>query len=151
MFKNILIATDGSETSQMAARMGVELAKNHGSKVVAVYVADTSRLGYIPDYIQYSGMIRELMLNEGKDATDYVEELAKNAELSYEKIILEGKPSDELLKITKESEVDLLVMGSVGRGGLDRFLLGSVAEKVVQHSKVPIMLVPGGKHIDNKR
>jgi nucleotide-binding universal stress UspA family protein len=38
-----------------------------------------------------------------------------------------------------------LVLGSVGRGGLDRFLLGSVAEKVVQHSKVPIMLVPGGK------
>jgi nucleotide-binding universal stress UspA family protein len=145
MFKNILIATDGSETSQKAARMGIDLAKTHNAKVKSVYVADTSRLGYLSDYIQYSGMIRELMLKEGRDATDAVEELAKAIGVVCEKIILEGRPSDELLRISQESNVDLLVMGSIGRGGLDRFLLGSVAEKVVQHSKVPIMLVPGGK------
>lgn len=145
MFKSILIATDGSETSNKAAKMGVELAQMHGAKVTAVYVADTSRLGYLSDYIQYSGMVRELMLKEGKDATDSVEELAKQAGVICEKVILEGRPSDELLRMSKELGVDLLVLGSVGRGGLDRFLLGSVAEKVVQHSKVPIMLVPGGK------
>lgn len=145
MFHKILIATDGSETSQKAAKMGIELAQKHSAKIVAVYVADTSRLGYLPDYIQYSGMIRELMLKEGEEATDQVEELSKKAIVSCEKIILEGKPSDELLRLSKEAGVDLLVMGSVGRGGLDRFLLGSVAEKVTQHSKVPILLVPGEK------
>lgn len=147
MFHKILIATDGSETSQKAAEMGVGLAQKHSAKVVAVYVADTSRLGYLPDYIQYSGMIRELMLKEGKEATDQVEELAKKADVDCEKVILEGRPSDELLRLSKEVGVDLLVMGSVGRGGLDRFLLGSVAEKVTQHSKVPIFLVPGEKSI----
>jgi nucleotide-binding universal stress UspA family protein len=145
MFQKILIATDGSETSQKATKIGVELAKMHNASVTAVYVADTSRLGYLSDYIQYSGVIRELMLNEGKEATDHVEELARAAGVAYEKKILEGRPTDELLKISRESGAELLVMGSVGRGGLDRFLLGSVAEKVVQHSKVPIMLVPGGK------
>jgi nucleotide-binding universal stress UspA family protein len=145
MFHKILIATDGSETSQKAAEMGVGLAKKHSAKILAVYVADTSRLGYLPDYIQYSGMIRELMLKEGKEATDQVEELAKKESVDCEKIILEGRPSDELLRLSRESAVDLLVMGSVGRGGLDRFLLGSVAEKVTQHSKVPILLVPGEK------
>jgi nucleotide-binding universal stress UspA family protein len=145
MFHKILMATDGSETSQKAAEMGIELAQKHSAKIVAVYVADTSRLGYLPDYIQYSGMIRDLMLKEGKEATDQVEELSKKAGVSCEKIILEGKPSDELLRLSKEAGVDLLVMGSVGRGGLDRFLLGSVAEKVTQHSKVPILLVPGEK------
>ena len=145
MFQKIVIATDGSETSQKAAKMGVELAKMHNALIMVVYVADTSRLGYLSDYIQYSGVIRELMLNEGKVSTDYVEERALAAGVGCEKKILEGRPSDELLRISRESGVDLLVMGSVGRGGLDRFLLGSVAEKVVQHSKVPIMLVPGSK------
>jgi nucleotide-binding universal stress UspA family protein len=145
MFHKILIATDGSETSQKASKMGVELAQKHGAQIVVVYVADTSRLGYLPDYIQYSGMIRELMLKEGKDATDQVEDLAKEEGVACEKIILEGRPSDELLRLSNEAGVDLLVMGSVGRGGLDRFLLGSVAEKVTQHSKVPVLLVPGEK------
>jgi nucleotide-binding universal stress UspA family protein len=145
MFRKILIATDGSETSQKASKMGVELAQKHGAQIVVVYVADTSRLGYLPDYIQYSGMIRELMLKEGKDATDQVEDLAKEEGVGCEKIILEGRPSDELLRLSNEAGVDLLVMGSVGRGGLDRFLLGSVAEKVTQHSKVPVLLVPGEK------
>jgi nucleotide-binding universal stress UspA family protein len=146
MFQKILIATDGSETSQKAAEIGVGLAQKHSAKIVAVYVADTSRLGYLPDYIQYSGMIRELMLKEGSEATNYVEEQALKAEVGCEKVILEGRPSDELLRLSKEAGIELLVMGSVGRGGLDRFLLGSVAEKVVQHSKVPILLVPGGKN-----
>lgn len=145
MFHKILIATDGSETSQKAAQIGVGLAQKHNAEIVAVYVADTSRLGYLPDYIQYSGMIRELMLKEGKEATDQIEELAKKEGLGCEKVILEGRPSDELLRLSKEAGVDLMVMGSVGRGGLDRFLLGSVAEKVTQHSKVPILLVPGEK------
>jgi nucleotide-binding universal stress UspA family protein len=145
MFQKILIATDGSETSQKAVKMGVELASKHGAKIMAVYVADTSRLGYLPDYIQYSGMIRDLMLKEGKESTDYIEEIAKTAGVACENLILEGKPSDELLRVSRESGADLMVMGSVGRGGLDRFLLGSVAEKVVQHSKIPIMLVPGRK------
>ena len=87
------------------------------AKVTAVYVADTSRLGYLSDYIQYSGMVRELMLKEGKDATDRVEELSKNAGVTCEKVVLEGRPSDELLRMSKDLGVDLLVMGSVGRGG----------------------------------
>ena len=145
MFRKIMIATDGSETSQKASKMGVELAQKHGAQIVVVYVADTSRLGYLPDYIQYSGTIRDLMLKEGKDATDQVENLAKEEGVGCEKIILEGRPSDELLRLSNEAGIDLLVMGSVGRGGLDRFLLGSVAEKVTQHSKVPVLLVPGEK------
>lgn len=48
----------------------------------------------------------------------------------------------ELLRISQESGMDLLVLGSVGRSGLEKFLLGSVAEKVVRHSKAPVLLVP---------
>jgi nucleotide-binding universal stress UspA family protein len=60
-------------------------------------------------------------------------------------MVLRGHPSDELLRYSLESKTDLLVMGSVGKSGLNRFLLGSVAEKVAQHSKVPVILVPGIK------
>jgi nucleotide-binding universal stress UspA family protein len=57
-------------------------------------------------------------------------------------IFLKGDPGDELLSYSKDSGADVLVMGSIGRTGISRFLLGSVAEKVVRHSKVPVMVVP---------
>lgn len=136
-----MIATDGSETSEKAARIGVGVAKLAGGRVTAVYVADTVRLAHLSGYLIFSGAIREMMLKEGEEATEFVEERAKEAGVECKRLVVEGNPSDELLRLSQEA--DLLVMGSVGRGGLDRFLLGSVAEKVVKHSRVPVLMVPG--------
>ena len=57
-------------------------------------------------------------------------------------MILKGNPSDELLRYSKEPGTDILVIGSIGRTAISKFLLGSVAEKVVRHSEVPVMIVP---------
>jgi nucleotide-binding universal stress UspA family protein len=148
MFKKIMIATDGSEPSYMAAKLGLELARTHGSQVVAVYVVDVSRLIKLPGYTGIPGLkdkLLGLMLEEGKYVTEEIEQMAQAAGVPYSKIVLRGHPSDELLRYSLESKTDLLVMGSVGKSGLNRFLLGSVAEKVAQHSKVPVILVPGIK------
>lgn len=145
MFERILVATDGSETSQRAADVAVDLARVHNGEVTAVYVADVTRMAHLPDFLQFSSMFRDLMLKEGQDAVEYVEKKAIEAKIHCQKQVVEGNPSDEILRISRETRVDLLVMGSVGRGGLDRFLLGSVAEKVSQHSEVPVLLVPGKK------
>jgi nucleotide-binding universal stress UspA family protein len=86
-----------------------------------------------------------LMFEEGRYVTEEVEQMAQAAGVTSSKVVLRGHPSDELLRYSLESKTDLLVMGSVGKSGLGRFLLGSVAEKVAQHSKVPVILVPGIK------
>jgi nucleotide-binding universal stress UspA family protein len=145
MMKKVMIATDGSTPSRQAAEMGINLAKLAGAEVTAVYVVDTARLTKLPGYISVPGMkdrLLELMDTESERATAEIEDMAKEAGVVYSKRVAGGDPADELLKISQELGADLLVMGSIGRSGLSKILLGSVAEKVVRHSKVPVLLVP---------
>jgi len=146
MFDKIIIATDGSEFSYLAAKQGVEIARISGGQVVAVYVVDVPRLAQLPGYAGIAGtkdQLLESMIHQGQEATEEVERIAADAAVPCSKVILRGHPSDELLRYSMESGADLLVMGSIGKSGLSRFLLGSVAQKVVEHAKVPVMLVPG--------
>jgi nucleotide-binding universal stress UspA family protein len=141
MFEKILIATDGSEHSERAARVGIELAKLSGSTVTALYVADTSKMSHLPDdMLLYS--IRELLIKEGKEAVDYISKLASEAGVSFESTVVEGNPGEEIISHAETGEMSVIIMGSVGRTGLDKFLLGSVAEKVVRNSKIPVLTVP---------
>jgi nucleotide-binding universal stress UspA family protein len=141
MFEKILIATDGSEHSERAAKMAVELAKLSGGTVSALYVADTSRTSHLPDdMLLYS--IRGLLMNEGKEAISFIEKLATEASVAFESAIVEGNPGEEIIGFAEKESMSMIIMGSVGRTGLDKFLLGSVAEKVVRNSKVPVLTVP---------
>ncbi len=141
MFEKILIATDGSEHSERAARAGVELAKLAGGSVTALYIVDTSKMSHLPDDMLLFS-IRDILNREGKEAVSYVEKLAKEAGVAFEKTVKEGNPGEEIIDFAKDAGMSVIVMGSVGRTGLDKFLLGSVAEKVVRNSKVPVLTVP---------
>lgn len=146
MFKNIMIATDGSETSESAAEIGIEIARLSGGKVTAIYVIDLLRLSHLPGYTTLPGLgkqLLELMQKEGREATEQVEQKARDAGVVCEGVVAEGDPSEELLRRSKELGADLLILGAKGRSGLDRILLGSVAERVARHSRVPVLLVPG--------
>ncbi len=147
MIKEIMVATDGSETSERAAKVGIDIARRSGGRVTAIYVVDVFRLAHLPGYTAFPGLkdkLMELMQKEGREATADVEKHALEAGISCQKIVAEGDPADELLRLSGEAGMDLLIMGSVGRTGLTRFLLGSVAEKVVRRSAVPVLLIPGG-------
>ena len=141
MFEKILVATDGSKHSERAASVGIELARLSGGKVTALYVADTSKMGHLPDdMLLYS--IRELLIKEGKEAVGYIGKLADEAGVSFESAVAEGNPGEEILGHAEKGDMSIIIMGSVGRTGLDKFLLGSVAEKVVRNSKIPVLTVP---------
>jgi nucleotide-binding universal stress UspA family protein len=141
MFEKILIATDGSEHSERAAKLGIELARLSGGKVTAIYVADISRMAHLPDDMLLFS-IRELLVKEGNEAVEFVEKLAGETGVPCERVVVEGIPGEELLSYASKANINLIVMGNVGRTGLDKFLLGSVAEKVVRNSKVPVLTVP---------
>lgn len=152
MFERILVAIDGSKNSERAAKAGVELAKLSGGKVTAIYVTDVGKHiptkslctpfgGLSPDAIAYAATtIRDELLEAGEMATRQVEEVAKDSGVLSERLIVEGNPASEILRIAEEAKMNVIVMGGIGKTGLEKFLLGSVAERVVRNSKVPVLI-----------
>ena len=147
LFRNILIATDGSEYTKKAVDHGIELANNNGAKIHAIYVIDTSAYGSIPlsAPMEYA---YSLLRQEGDMAIKYVTDRAEAAGLEAEGIIVQGHPAEEIIKYAEENSIDLIVMGTLGKSGLDRFLLGSVADKVIRNSKIPVIAVPVKEKIE---
>ncbi|MDD1761947.1 MAG: universal stress protein [Methanothrix sp.] len=141
MFEKILVATDGSEHGYRAANIALDLGKISGGKVTAIYVADTNRTSHLPDDMLLFS-IRELLLKEGKEALKHVEDQAREKSVAYEGVVVEGNPGSEIISYAESAKMDIIIMGAVGRTGLDKFLLGSVAEKVVRNSKIPVLTIP---------
>ncbi|HHV25028.1 MAG TPA: universal stress protein [Methanosarcina sp.] len=141
LYKKILIATDGSESGKQAINAGMEIARLSQGKVYALYVIDTA------DYPQGMGdpkwktVIEEHFKTFGLELTAVVEEAAEAAGAEVEFVILEGHPAEKILNFAEKRDVDMIVIGSVGKTDVERFLLGSVSEKVVRNAKVPVLVV----------
>jgi nucleotide-binding universal stress UspA family protein len=151
-FKKIMVATDGSTCSMLAADKGIELARLSKGTVYAVYVISTAYTTPIDrDYIYSTGMnpyyesmyeaMHEAMKNLGQQAVDYVKSLGEMKGVNVEAVLLEGNPSEELIQYAEEEQMDVVIMGTIGKKGLDRLLLGSVTGNLVRHSKVPVMVI----------
>lgn len=147
MYRKILIATDGSEPNKKAVSYGIELAKLSEAKVYAVFVVDTASFASIPMDTGWE-MMYELLQKEGADAIRVVEEDAKACGVEIESAVIEGHPSHEIIDFAESNDIDLIVLGTLGKSGLDRFLLGSVAEKVTRNAKVPVLVVRGSAKED---
>lgn len=139
-YKKILIATDGSLQTRKAVEQGIELAKSVDAKLYAVFVIDTSAFDFFPVGAAVE-KTHELLREEGEKATRAVEEMAKKEGVGAQSEILVGRPAIEIVNFANKNDVDLIVMGTLGKAGLERFLLGSVAEKVIRTSPVPVMVV----------
>ncbi len=142
LYRNILIATDGSEQNKKAVSYGIELARLSEAKVYVAYVVDTAAFASIPMDAGWE-MMYEILEKEGKDVASTVEALVMEAGLEVESMVLEGHPSHEIIEFAENNDIDLIVMGTLGKSGLDRFLLGSVADKVTRNSKVPVLVIRG--------
>ena len=139
-YRNIVIATDGSENTQRAISYGIEIAKLSGATVHALYVVDTSSFSAMPMDAGWEEMY-EIMKKEREKAVYDIKERGEAAGVEVREVLWEGHPSTEIINFAEKNDIDLIVMGTLGKTGLDRFLLGSVAEKVVRNSKVPVLVV----------
>jgi nucleotide-binding universal stress UspA family protein len=150
MYERILIATDGSRHSEKAAEKAIEIARLSGGKVIALFVADPGKYFFPAEEAMMSSrsyemsadkvkMLQDLLSKDAEEATKFATEKAKLAGATLEKRIVKGHPADEILKAADDA--DLVIMGSLGRTGVSRFLLGSVTEKVIRNSKTPVMVV----------
>ncbi|WMW21999.1 universal stress protein [Methanolobus mangrovi] len=142
LYKKIFIATDGSTQNRKAILHSIELAKLSGAKLYAGYVVDTAAFASIPMDSGWE-MMYELLEQEANVATESVKKIAEGEGIAFEMVTLEGNPSHEIIEFADNNDIDLIVLGTLGKTGLDRFLLGSVAEKVTRNSKVPVLVVRG--------
>ncbi|AKB42661.1 Universal stress protein [Methanosarcina sp. Kolksee] len=124
----------------------MELAKIMGAKVYALYVLNKD--AYVPSVLETPihlgsswNVMEEMLRQEGNDAIQYAKKVAKDKGIDYEGVVVEGDPASAILEFAEQNKADIIIMGTLGKGGLERFLLGSVTYKVVRHSKVPVLVV----------
>lgn len=140
MYDRILVPTDGSAGMDDVITHAGTLARAHDCDVHALYVVDTGRFSTLPAETTWES-VTTMLEREGETALDSFERLIGDG-VTVEGSVVEGGPSQEIVEYASENGCDLIVMGTHGRGGINRLLLGSVAERVVRSSNVPVVTVP---------
>ncbi len=141
-FKNILVPYDGSVPAIRAFNKAMEITKQHDSNLKVVTCLDITNLG---------GWYKDKRVNKGilKNAKNLTEEYfskldktAKQNSIQVDFKIIESKSiTKDLISFAKSKNIDLIVMGSFGRGGFDKVLLGSVSNGIMQKAKCPVLII----------
>ncbi|KAB1198987.1 MULTISPECIES: universal stress protein [Haloferax] len=140
LYDRIIVPIDGSAGSNRVATHAAALAAVHGSELHGVYVVNAGSFAGLPMESSWEGL-DDLLRSDAEAALALVERAAEKEGVPVETHVLEGTPSREIVEFAERGDCDLIVMGTHGRGGIDRLLLGSVAEKVVRASSVPVLTV----------
>ncbi|WP_435075705.1 universal stress protein [Halorubrum sp. HHNYT27] len=140
LYDRILVPTDGSAEGERAVAHALDLAAVHDADVHAIHVVDTASYAGMSMEVSWEGL-GELLRSDAAGAVEAVEELAAGTAIDVDTAVVEGSPSREIVRYAEAHDCDLVVMGTHGRGGIDRLLLGSVAETVVRAASVPVLTV----------
>lgn len=145
MFKHILVPTDGSTLSQENARRAVSFAKEAGARITAFFAK--------PEYpVTYYGegalidpttpeKFAELAEQQAQQHLGFVDKLCQEAGVACSKLVLSSDiPYEAIIEAANQSGCDLIFMASHGRRGLSGFLLGSETNKVLTHTKIPVLV-----------
>lgn len=139
-YDEVLVPTDGSDAAEAAADHGIAIAREAGARVHAVHVVDVGAVSTQPTVSPPTTLIDSLR-KRGEEATDGVARQARDADLEAVSRVVEGFPARDLLRYADERDVDLVAMGTHGRSGLDRLLLGSTTERLIRRGSAPVVAV----------
>jgi len=142
LYQNILVPYDGSSHSKHAFKVALDMAKKYNSKITMVSVLSSSYTGhwYFDTRIQEQ-IFKESSKAVKKDFAKFVS-IAKKAKVPFNSKIVEGlSTAITIASFAKSRKFDLIVLGSHGRTGLDKWVLGSVSEMVVQNVRCPVLIV----------
>jgi len=141
MFKDILLPTDGSKGVDEAVNCAVAVAKRFNATIHVLFVAEPPRFYDYGAGMGLSEIMQSLQEAGGRIVSETAETIRESGVLSVVEAVRQGHPAEEIIRYAKEEGIDLIVMGTHGRRGLNRVLLGSVAEEVVRSAEVPVMTV----------
>jgi len=145
--RKVLVPTDFSESARHALTYGTSFAREYHAALVILHVVENLTVGYASDlfpvpmaevFQEISGYARTELARLGEDA--------RQKGLSVEEIVVQGKPSAEIIRFAAENEVDMIVLGAHGKGMLDQALFGSTTERVVRRSPCPVLTVRLAEH-----
>lgn len=161
-YKQILIATDGSADAKYGAQYAMSIARRYNAKVYACtiinskdriidrHVTTLEEAGkgkLLGEPVTYTHEIikrlREHMLKDAASVTDDIKDIAKKKDVTVETIVRDGKTASEILKIVKNKKIDLVVLGSHGKGTVSKMRLGSISEKIASTARCSVLIVRG--------
>lgn len=151
MFKHILVPTDGSEQSQDAVRRVVTFAREAGARVTAFHAKPEYRNRMIgegaltdsmhPEQFTTPSQFDEIAEQQAQSILGFVEKLCQEAGVPCTKMTLtNNKPYEGIIQAATECDCDLIFMASHGHGGISALLLGSETNKVLTHTKIPVLV-----------
>ena len=140
-FKKILCAIDFSEHSKQVAEYAREMAECGGGEIIVLYAAPSlsQYVGFHVPHNSIENFVGEITGAAEKSMEDFVSENFSG--LTAKGIVATGFAAEEILNTADKEEVDIIIMGTHGRKGIDRILFGSVAEKVVKNANQPVLTI----------
>jgi len=147
MYDTILVPTDGSKVAEKAVEHAIDLAQKYDAKLHALYVVDTDAvdIGLGTEQVERikAGKFDEMeeLQNRAKKATNAVGEAAAEHGIEVIEDVAAGRPHRSINEYAKKNDIDLIVMGSKGRSGVRRALLGSVTERTLRSTYIPVLVV----------
>jgi nucleotide-binding universal stress UspA family protein len=145
--RKLLVPTDFSESARHALTYGVSFAREYGAELTLLHVVENLTVGYASDLFPVP------MAEVFQEISGYAKaELAKLAEVAREKQVsvveevVQGKPSAEIIRFAQEQAIDMIVLGTHGKGMLDQALFGSTTERVVRRAPCPVLTVRLAEH-----
>jgi nucleotide-binding universal stress UspA family protein len=136
VFETVVIATDGSESVERAVAVAADLAERFGATVHALSVVDTDEIDGAPASVRED--LRAALAEHAREAAGEIEALVEGDVVTA---VREGRPAPEVIDYADTEDADVVAMGTRGRHGENRFLIGSVAERVVRTCPVPVLTV----------
>ncbi|ERG92025.1 MAG: universal stress protein UspA related nucleotide-binding protein [Haloquadratum walsbyi J07HQW1] len=140
MYDRILIPTDGSECADEAVTHALDLATQYDADVHVLSVVDARDVSHGAPAIS-PAQVESTLRENAHEVTDAVADRAADTEVDVTPAVEAGIPDDSIVTYAEEHDIDLIVMGTHGRTGLERYLLGSVTERTVRRSSVPVLTV----------
>lgn len=138
MYSEVLVPTDGSPASDAAIDHAIDLADRYDARLHALYVVDGGSYATLEAGTE---VVADALESEGESATRRVADAAADGDVECVATVTSGTAYRSIHAYVDEHDIDLVVMGTHGRKGLDRYLLGSVTERVVRTSDAPVLTV----------
>ena len=141
--KNILLPTDFSKLSLSAAENALELAEKYNAKIHILNVLEKTPpiLAIRSLDLSQDKILKEIDSAAKKSLTETVQKITKNKNLEIVSVIRKGNDYEEIIKYSEEKKIDIIVIATHGRTGILHTLIGSVAEKVIRFSKIPVLVI----------
>jgi nucleotide-binding universal stress UspA family protein len=142
-FKRVLFPTDLTAASDYAFSYALSLARRYRAKLSVIHVVDTAHeaAGFYVPHLSFEKLHGELKEGAAAELKRFCTKRLRGFK-AYETDILEGEPYSQILKFIDDNKIDIAVMGTFGRGRMDRFIFGSTTERVMRKARCPVLVIP---------